>query len=369
MAAEAQRGFNWIRKSPMAGSARQTEIWTLEPEGISHDVKVTAGKPLNLSEVKRNWSFRRELDKCESLREFFDELGSFEHFTSCPVCKADFAAAKPEVKIWRSTYYECSSCRHLYVDLRPTEKALSEYYSKNPLGNTIYTTCDEIDLRIREIYRPKALWAIECYREVYGRDPQSVLDLGAGSGHFLKSCSDLGLAAEGVEIDETSRAWCEKSFGITLNRSFEELSETGRKFDLVTSFNVIEHLVEPGRILENCRRFASERSLSVIETPRYNSITCALQKIFPSRIRGYMFPYGHIQVFSDASFATLLHLHKFRPTHAWYFGQDAREIFFQIGSELSAEADEGAARNFEGLQHEIDQLGLSDLMIIAAKAT
>ena len=59
---------------------------------------------------------------------------------------------------------------------------------------------DEIELRLREIYVPKTDWIFDVYGRIFDREPKSILDIGAGSGHLLYGCKRMGLDVAGDRI-------------------------------------------------------------------------------------------------------------------------------------------------------------------------
>jgi len=118
-------------------------------------------------------------------------------------------------------------------------------------------------------------------------DPRgkSVLVVGAGAGTEMLWAMRHG-AAEVVGLDKAPQdagaltAAIERS-GIEpppwelLRLSAEDAASLGRRFDLVLSYNVLEHLPEPGRVLAACGRLVDPRRgrIAVFTDPLYYSST------------------------------------------------------------------------------------------------
>ena len=87
------------------------------------------------------------------------------------------------------------------------------------------------------------------------RDGMRVLDVGASSGAWLEVAGDEGMSAVGVELGETTAA-AARSRGLdvrtgTLDQALPGLEP--RSFDLITFWDVLEHLRDPRRELELAR--------------------------------------------------------------------------------------------------------------------
>ena len=82
----------------------------------------------------------------------------------------------------------------------------------------------------------------------------SILDFGAGVGSFVRVARDAGWDAVGVERSGVARRTAEEKYGVVL---LENLPQ--RLFDVITLWDVVEHLRTPKDILAQlyCNYFAS----------------------------------------------------------------------------------------------------------------
>lgn len=359
---------SWRRESEFRWSGEKSELWRGEVDGkrYAFEVRCTFGKPTNMAGLKQSSPFAGEMERNRRMREYFETRNDFQPVDRCPVCSHGSQDAAKRVSVWRATYLQCRACDHAYTDLRPSDRVLTEYYEATRPQGDFYVRPEEIDLRLKEIYLPKADWILAAYTATFGRAPRSILDLGAGSGHFLEACRRRGLSVAGFEIDAAQRKWCRENFGIDLASSGEELRrrETS-SFDVVTSFNVIEHTIQPHAFLDLYRSFSGPETLQVIETPRFNSFILEWQKHFPQRVREHIVPYQHVHLFTDSSLATLMVKHGISIRHAWFFGQDAREVLFQLSSESPMDVDTLMRGCYTPLQQVIDLCNASNIMVLA----
>lgn len=100
-----------------------------------------------------------------------------------------------------------------------------------------------------------------------------ILDVGCSSGAFLKSARRMQFKIEGVEPAPTAAATA-KSDGFTVYQSGLENPEIPRNyFNVLTVFEVIEHLPDPKQFLEQCKSLLMPGGLLLINTGNTDSWT------------------------------------------------------------------------------------------------
>jgi len=91
-----------------------------------------------------------------------------------------------------------------------------------------------------------------------------LLDVGCANGAFVRHAAELGVAAEGLELNPGMAVWAEQRCGRPIHRSWKTVR--GR-FDVITYHDVIEHVPDPSRELRRVHRFLQASGLIVIDTP------------------------------------------------------------------------------------------------------
>jgi SAM-dependent methyltransferase len=86
-------------------------------------------------------------------------------------------------------------------------------------------------------------------------NPQSILELGCGEGYVLEAFVQGGVKAElsGVELSERAVRLARERLGshATIeHRDARELAANGQTFDMVMMLEVLEHIPEPGQMLD-----------------------------------------------------------------------------------------------------------------------
>ena len=93
-----------------------------------------------------------------------------------------------------------------------------------------------------------------------------VLDLGSGSGYGAASLAGVGprvIGVDRIEPDAKNRG----SGALFVRADIAALPLAERRFKLVVSFQVIEHLLDPEPYLNAIARFAREDGLAILTTP------------------------------------------------------------------------------------------------------
>ncbi len=101
-----------------------------------------------------------------------------------------------------------------------------------------------------------------------------LLDVGCGFGGFVKLAVDLGMDAYGIDMNREGIAVGREAFGLgdrLIVGRIEDLADrqnNGRgSFDLVTLFEVIEHVESPQGLIDQCRTLLREGGLLCATCP------------------------------------------------------------------------------------------------------
>ncbi len=108
------------------------------------------------------------------------------------------------------------------------------------------------------------------------REFPRLLDFGCGDGNFLKAASLLGFDAFGVDFSESRRSRSRQLGDITLYSNLEDLQQDlpteKARFDAVTLFQVLEHLAEPLKTLQQLSAVLRPGGTLVIEVPNCHAV-------------------------------------------------------------------------------------------------
>jgi 2-polyprenyl-3-methyl-5-hydroxy-6-metoxy-1,4-benzoquinol methylase len=116
--------------------------------------------------------------------------------------------------------------------------------------------------------------------EPYLREGMHVLDFGCGQGAFSQRLVDKGLKVDACDINtDQIKARVNNKITFDLNKEIDPDSFSG-KYDMVVALEILEHLQNPWKYLNDCLGLLKEDGIIVLSTPNISS--------FVSRLRFFM---------------------------------------------------------------------------------
>jgi len=212
----------------------------------------------------------------------------------CPVC--DAGESRPYLQKAGLTLVRCGRCGMIYANPVPAEFASGNYYDEAGAGYYLSPAKLESDYADVRFERELRLFRGHC-------PGGAVLDVGCSSGAFLYQLNRrfpggyeiLGTDVSGAPLDYA------ESRGVPVVRGdFLEQDFGGRKFDAITFWAVIEHLLEPKRFLEKARSLLQPGGLCFVLVPNLNSLAA---RVLGARYR-YVYP-QHLNYFTRATLTAL----------------------------------------------------------------
>lgn len=330
---------------------------------------VTIGKKTDMVSLKAAVleHIREQVQTVRKSREALYLADELEQVVACNICGSPSTESVPRTKIYGALYQQCKKCSHVYVKDRPTEGALHAFYEKSTHYASTYTDRKVAEKRLDQIYRPWVVWMLETYARASGGRPSSILDIGAGGGHFVAACEREKIAANGIELSDDSRAFARELWNLELMAEDFCKAEV-KAADVITFWGLLEHVPDPGQFLDAAKRALNPgRGMVIAKVPRWDSLSAGIQRQCRNTIIRHLDPLGHIQCFTDESMAELLHLHGFKPVAAWYYGMDVYETMMQTGLLSGVENIMSLTRQLQlELQAAVDAAIFSDQLVIAA---
>lgn len=130
-----------------------------------------------------------------------------------------------------------------------------------------------------------------------------LFEIGSGAGLFLKAAERAGWDVSGVELSEAGAGFAREHLGLQVTTGrVEEVAVPDGSVDVVTMFDVIEHLFDPRAILVQARRLVAPGGAIVITTPNYDSLSRYALGIDWAMLA----PTEHMYYFTERTLAELL---------------------------------------------------------------
>lgn len=194
----------------------------------------------------------------------------------CPVCRNEHSFDVMRVQDWLVTrewftLMECPRCSARFITPFPPADKLPVYY-KSP--DYISHTDTRVGLisRLYHLARKKTLQdKRKQIEKETGLTGGILLDVGAGTGHFLHTMKKAGWTVTGVEPDPEARDHAKIVTGIEL-LPLESLATLEEKsYDVITLWHVLEHIHDLHGVMGQLKRLLKDGGTLVIAVPNYQS--------------------------------------------------------------------------------------------------
>ena len=174
---------------------------------------------------------------------------------------------------------DCRNCKFIHILPLPSEKNIINLYKKKYYE------------KIKPQYIKKYEREIDYWNLIFDekldyletkikRKTKSILDVGSGSGFFLKRAKEKGWTINGVEPNYFAAKYSEKIGIPVITDFFQNIDiENMKKYDVINLFDVLEHVYNPTELLKKCHRLLKSSGIIVIEVPNdYNPLQKIVQK-------------------------------------------------------------------------------------------
>jgi SAM-dependent methyltransferase len=139
-----------------------------------------------------------------------------------------------------------------------------------------------------------------------------ILDVGCGAGVFMEAASKMGYSVEGIDVSHASAEICRRK-GLAARAGDFLTDRFDGKFDLITMWDVVEHLRDPESFLHRSRELLVEDGLLFAKIPAFGDLSVRLSRRVP-RLAGILLGApNHVQYFSRASLDRLVRRQGFEP--------------------------------------------------------
>jgi len=231
---------------------------------------------------------------------------------------------------------ECRGCRMVYTAWEPTTGELQAYYNNYPVTSE---TSPITLLRYDELLARFAKY----------RKAGHLLDAGCGSGHFLARAMARGWKVHGTEFGDAQIAEC-RAKGIPMSKAQVDPSAIPPGgFDVVCSFEVIEHVTHPQKELDQLLAVLRPGGLLYMTTPNFN---CLARRWAPETWNVVSYP-EHLNYFTPRTLHKLLRSKGMR--RAWLETTGFSVSRWKTGTSESAAVRMNAQQSQEALREKMER--------------
>lgn len=215
----------------------------------------------------------------------------------CPLCGGMAGAGSPRVVVHdfdQIPVVRCGGCGFLFSDRVFSPEATARYYAKD--WGSVWHRCGQA------INAPVNAAALK--RLVPVGEIRSMLDVGCGYGFLLPLVArKFGWKAQGVEVSAAEATFAREQLQASVTTgTLAQAGLAAASFDLVTCFEVIEHLLDPVSFVRELVQHVKPGGWVVIGTDNFAApIVKRMGAAFPKWI-----PHTHVSLFEPATLRGLM---------------------------------------------------------------
>jgi len=245
----------------------------------------------------------------------------------CKICKS-LISRDVRLLSFNINYFLCTTCGHLNGEFEDEGEFAQYLYSENSGANYSENYSKDYHERVQNIYVPKANFLVESLKQISDVSPQSlsILDVGAGAGHFLKALEDLGVDAKGVEVNEVLVS---NSANFLIQSKVEKIHpnmvlEIIKLADaiVISLIGTLEHLEDPMAAVEAFNESNAQYLYLSVPMVSFTALLQGLnESIYPRHLSA-----GHTHLFSEKSIDYLKDKYQLKSVAEWWFGTDLLDL-------------------------------------------
>jgi 2-polyprenyl-3-methyl-5-hydroxy-6-metoxy-1,4-benzoquinol methylase len=161
------------------------------------------------------------------------------------------------------SYVKCNNCSMIYLNPVFKDKELIKYYINM---TNIQSRVVKNESSFYKLIYSKGLNSVNKFRN----KGKILMDIGCSSGFFLDIASKYGWKTYGIEFNRKEKKIADKKH-IIFSQDIDTLP-INLKFDVVTMWDVIEHIKDGNKFLKKIKKKLNKGGLLFIQTPNISSL-------------------------------------------------------------------------------------------------
>ena len=188
-----------------------------------------------------------------------------------------------EYRLYRTDHgaqlVRCRACRFLYVNPQPTNSELERLYSQEYYEADTQCLTHSLDYR-------EAVFAAGVETLMRLSKAGRLLDDGCGTGNFLRLAERAGWQATGVELSERAARFAVQQGLDVRQGTLAEQKFPSDYFDVVTLWDVLEHLAGPREEIDEIYRVLKPGGTLIVRVP--NTRFQLMKAFYRERLRDHL---------------------------------------------------------------------------------
>lgn len=178
----------------------------------------------------------------------------------CHICNSnDFTSLHKENDY---QIYECNKCGVLFTNsIEGIEDEITEDY---------WSDIEEDSTKNFAKYEQNHKYYVKCVLKIFQTSKKiKLLDIGCGFGFFIHHAKSKGIDVSGIDLSKLSTDYASKIMGLKniFNHNITSHLQTKRHYDVITAFNVFEHVHRPKIMAERMYKIVKNNGYILIRVP------------------------------------------------------------------------------------------------------
>jgi 2-polyprenyl-3-methyl-5-hydroxy-6-metoxy-1,4-benzoquinol methylase len=208
----------------------------------------------------------------------------------------------------------CGACALVQMERPPSAEELRRYYARY---------CYESEESWQSSAATDAAIARVAERLAGYRSHGRLLDVGSGAGAYMRVMAARGWDVHSTELSDVAASRLRAAGFVVHLGELEALGLPAGYYDVVIMSELIEHVLEPRRLLETVFGLVRPGGALYLTTPNFGSLT---RRLVGKRWRGIGVP-EHLSCFERGSLSRLLAAYSYRVRDLWSDGINPYELW------------------------------------------
>jgi len=282
---------------------------------------------VDIDKLRPNKSYDKLiLNRSYPIKKLIDEFGKIpENFLikrNCPNCFEDNYTN--ELKKDYLDLVKCLNCDLIFTNPIFDEEHYKNIYKSNEYQEIVKELCENSHEYRKKRFGVERINNIKKYLKV---DKPKILDVGCSTGFFVEAAIENNCKCIGIDLNPSAIDFGKKR-GLELYKK-DLLDVTDLNFDVITLFDVLEHLINPSEILDKIFNILKKGGLVSIYVPNYDSAS----RILMGKDAHFIWPTHHLNYFNIQTISDFLERRGFQIEDVNTEGLDIFDYIWKLNSE------------------------------------
>ena len=232
-------------------------------------------------------------------RDQMESAGKPARTSICLVCDGLLEPHKRLTGLLR-----CQSCGFVTADLALSSGELEAIYGRDYFHGREYADYVLEGPSLKDNFRRRLQTLTRYVPEHHNK---TLFEIGCAYGFFMELARNEFIRVRGVDISEDAVRHARGTMGMEANKADFLDDGIGEEFDVYCLWDTIEHLMEPGRVIDKISRVMRPQGVLAITTGDIGSLLARVQ----GRSWRMIHPPTHLHYFSRPTLERLLERHGF----------------------------------------------------------